>query len=371
MRIFAAWLPAVLISSVIAAVHPVVPGDSRRGEKVFENQQCIRCHAVNGRGGKMGLDLGRSVSRSYTPARLASTMWNHAPVMWSAIEAGGIRMPRLAPKDAADLFAFFYSTRFFDSPGDATRGKATFGSAQCGQCHGITASRAEGAIPVAKWESLGDPVLLVQQMWNHSYRMRMAFARQKLEWQQLTSEQLNDILTYLRTLPETQHLVSRFSNTSGDNGHRIFESKGCVNCHVGKLALENRLRNMTLTDIAVDMWNHAPRMAQQVPTLTPDEMRQLLSFLWMRQFVAAEGNLADGKRVFAERRCSECHYGGSNGAPQLSGQARRYSEVSVISAIWGHGPQMLNRMKQAKIAWPQFANPQELVDLLAYLNSIQ
>ena len=128
---------------------------------------------------------------------------------------------------------------------------------------------------------------------------------------------------------------------------------------------------MTLTDIAVDMWNHAPRMAQQVPTLTADEMRQLLSFLWMRQFVAAEGNLADGKRVFAERRCSECHYGGSNGAPQLSGQARRYSEVSVISAIWGHGPQMLNRMKQAKIAWPQFANPQELVDLLAYLNSIQ
>jgi mono/diheme cytochrome c family protein len=371
MRIFAALLPAVLISSAIAAVHPVVPGDSRRGEKVFENQQCIRCHAVNGRGGKMGLDLGRSVSRSYTPARLASTMWNHAPVMWSAIEAGGIKMPRLAPKDAADLFAFFYSTRFFDSPGDATRGKATFGAAQCGQCHGITASRAEGAIPVAKWESLGDPVLLVQQMWNHSYRMRMAFARQKLEWQQLTSEQLNDILTYLRTLPETQHLVSRFSNTSGDNGHRIFESKGCVNCHVGKLALEHRLRNMTLTDIAVDMWNHAPRMAQQVPTLTADEMRQLLSFLWMRQFVAAEGNLADGKRVFAERRCSECHYGGTNGAPQLSGQARRYSEVSVISAIWGHGPQMLNRMKQAKIPWPQFANPQELVDLLAYLNSIQ
>ena len=177
----------------------MVPGDSRRGAKVFENQQCIHCHAVNGRGGKMGLDLGRSVSRSYTPARLASTMWNHAPVMWSAIEAGGIRMPRLAPKDAADLFAFFYSTRFFDSPGDATRGKATFGSAQCGQCHGITASRAEGATPVAKWESLGDPVLLVQQMWNHSYRMRMAFARQKLEWQQLTSEQLNDILTYLRT----------------------------------------------------------------------------------------------------------------------------------------------------------------------------
>jgi hypothetical protein len=48
-----------------------------------------------------------------------------------------------------------------------------------------------------------------------------------------------------------------------------------------------------------------------------------------------------------------------------------YSEVTVISAIWRHGPQMLNRMKAAKIAWPQFANPQELVNLIAYLNSIQ
>jgi mono/diheme cytochrome c family protein len=359
------------LSTAIAAPHPVVGGDSRRGAKVFENQQCVRCHAVNGRGGKMGLDLARSVSRSYTPARLASTMWNHAPVMWGAIEAGGIPMPRLTPKDAADLFAFFYSTRFFETPGDVDRGKATFESAHCGHCHGIADSRAEGAIPVAKWESLGDPILLVQQMWNHSYRMRIAFNRQNLQWQELTSEQLNDILTWLRTLPETQHLVSRFSYTSGDAGVRIFQEKGCATCHVGKLALEDRLRNMTLTGIAVDMWNHAPRMAQLVPTLTEDEMRQLLSYLWMRQFVAVQGDLADGKRVFAERRCNQCHYGGTHGAPQLPGQARVYSEVTVISAIWRHGPQMLNRMKQASIPWPQFANPQELVNLIAYLNSIQ
>jgi hypothetical protein len=32
---------------------------------------------------------------------------------------------------------------------------------------------------------------------------------------------------------------------------------------------------------------------------------------------------------------------------------------------------MLNRMKQAGIAWPQFGKPQELADLIAYLNSVQ
>ncbi|HYW46389.1 MAG TPA: c-type cytochrome [Bryobacteraceae bacterium] len=372
MRFRLAFLcTVILVGEASAAVPPVVPGDSGRGARIFESEQCIRCHAINGRGGKMGLDFGRAMSRSYTPARFASTMWNHAPVMWGAIGAAKIRMPKLAPRDAADLFAFFYSSRFFDRPGEVARGQGAFDGKHCGGCHGITDSRAEGAPPVAKWESLADPVLLVRQMWNHSFRMRLAFARRNLEWQALTSGELDDILTYLRSLPETQHLVSRFSNTSDENGHRVFESKGCVNCHTGKLALENRLHDMTLTDIAVDMWNHAPRMMEQPPTLSAEEMRQLLSFLWMRQFVSPGGDIAEGKRVFSERRCGDCHFGGAHGAPQLPGQARRYSEVTIISALWQHGPQMLNRMKQAGIGWPQFGNPQELANLIAFLNSVQ
>jgi mono/diheme cytochrome c family protein len=354
-----------------AVAPPVVPGDSSRGAKLFESEQCIRCHSVNGRGGKMGIDFGRAVNRDYTPAKLASTMWNHAPVMWGAMEAANIEIPKVTASGAADLFAFFYSARFFDKPGDAARGKPAFETRQCGSCHGITDSRAEGAPPVSKWVSLSDPILLVQQMWNHSSRMRQAFVRRGLEWQSLSSAELNDILAYLRSLPETQHLVSRFSNTSGESGEQIFRRKGCANCHQGSLALEGRLHHMTLTDIAVDMWNHAPRMLNPPPVLTEGEMRQLLSFLWMRQFVHVSGNVAEGKQVFARRRCNECHYGGAHGAPQLPGQARPYSEVTIISAIWHHGPQMWNRMKQAGIPWPQFANPQELADLIAYLNSVQ
>jgi hypothetical protein len=32
---------------------------------------------------------------------------------------------------------------------------------------------------------------------------------------------------------------------------------------------------------------------------------------------------------------------------------------------------MLSRMKQAGISWPRFSKPQELSDLIAYLNSVQ
>jgi cytochrome c2 len=298
-------------------------------------------------------------------------MWNHAPIMWTAMEGVGIARPKLSPENSADLFAYLYSTRFFDKPGDTTRGKQAFAAKHCAECHRITKSMAENAPPVAQWESLGQPMVLVQQMWNHSSRMREAFARRKIAWQQLTGEELNDTLAYLRDLPETKSLTAHFSFTTGVGGHAIFESKGCVKCHVGKLALEDRLHSLTLTEIAVDMWNHAPRMIQPVPQLSEDEMRQLLSYLWMRQFVYAKGDAARGKQVFNAKLCAKCHAGGEHGAPPLPGQGRPYSEITIISALWKHGPQMFTRMRQAKIVWPRFNNAQQMSDLVAFLNSVQ
>ena len=111
---------------------------------------------------------------------------------------------------------------------------------------------------------------------------------------------------------------------------------------------------MTLTDIAVDMWNHAPRMLQTPPVFTQNEMRELLSYLWMRQLVYPGGSIADGQKVFTDQKCSTCHAGGMHGARQLPGQAAKYSEVTIISALWRHGPQMLRRMKTAGISWPRF-----------------
>jgi len=353
------------------AVLPVVAGNSDRGEKLFESQRCVQCHGVNGKGGRTAPDLGRPIDRSFTPALLAVKMWNHAPVMWAAMQGFGIEKPKLTPQDASDLFAFFYSSRYFDQPGDPARGQSVFAARHCGDCHGITESRAENAPPVAKWESLGHPIILVQQMWNHSGHMQMAFQRRKIAWQQLTTRELSDMLEYLRSLPETKRLATGFTNTAGDRGQAIFETKNCVKCHTGTLALEDRLRDLTLTDIAVQMWNHAPKMAQPAPSLTQDDMQEVLSYLWMRQFIHRGGDVARGKEVFARKRCADCHMRGAHSAPQLPGQARGYSEVTIMSALWRHGPTMLQRMRRAKIGWPRFEEAQQLSDLIAFLNSVQ
>jgi len=112
-------------------------------------------------------------------------------------------------------------------------------------------------------------------------------------------------------------------------------------------------------------------MVQPVPQLSEDEMRQLLSYLWMRQFVYAKGDATRGKQVFAAKSCAGCHAGGEHGAPPLPGQGRGYSEITIVSALWKHGPQMFSRMRQAKMPWPRFNNPQQMSDLVAYLNSVQ
>ena len=40
----------------------------------------------------------------------------------------------------------------------------------------------------------------------------------------------------------------------------------------------------------------------------------------------------------------------------------------MVSVLWQHGPAMLARMKDEKLAWPRFSGP-EMADLIAYLNS--
>jgi mono/diheme cytochrome c family protein len=89
------------------------------------------------------------------------------------------------------------------------------------------------------------------------------------------------------------------------------------------------------------------------------------------QFIHRSGNAARGKEVFAKKHCADCHMRGAHSAPQLPGQARGYSEVTIMSALWRHGPTMLRRMRQAKIGWPRFEEPQQLSDLIAFLNSVQ
>jgi mono/diheme cytochrome c family protein len=362
LRVMAAG--ALLLCGLVAAD----VGDARRGLQIFQAEQCVQCHSLNGHGGTFAPDLARRIDRAYTPAVMASLMWNHAPAMWDVMKKQGMVKGELSPESAADLFAYFVSNRYFEKPGDAARGKQAFAARRCSECHGITSSPLPAAPPVAKWESLGDPLILVQQMWNHGGGMREAMTEKKVNWTPLTAQELTDMLVYLQNLPETRNLATNFQFPPSAGGAQLFQSKGCAGCHTGGMALENRLRNLTLTQIAVDMWNHQPRMKQPSPTFSQEEMRQIIGYLWAQQYFRGDGNAAHGKRVFEEKSCGICHNDASSGAPKLTKGAEPFSDIRMVSVLWGHGPRMLELMNQKRIAWPRFT-AQEMSDLIAYLNT--
>lgn len=344
------------------------PADSQRGERLFETQSCLQCHRIQGKGGTAGPDLGRQIDRGFTPSLLVSSIWNHAPVMWKAIRENAIRPPDIDEQGAVDLFAYFYSVRFFENPGDAGRGKQLFAAKLCTECHGITRSNASGAPPVILWKSIGDPVALADAMWIHGDKMRRAYAERNLGWPDMTGQNLTDILVYVRNQPETRGLQSRFDTASMMDGKELFATKGCIACHVGSKDLNNLLSGKTLTGIAAAMWSHSPKMALAPISLGPGEMRAIVIYLWNQQLLNTNGNAGRGKKVFLAKNCAACHNDPSSGAPPLAAKKGLVSAVSMVSVLWRHGPAMLEQMQSKGMRWPQFAG-QEMPDLIAYLNA--
>jgi mono/diheme cytochrome c family protein len=298
-------------------------------------------------------------------------MWNHAPAMWASMKDKGIQPKELREQDAADLIAYFYSARFFERPADAGRGKQVFASKKCETCHQLSGSAAGSAKPVSQWQSLGQTVDLAEAMWNHASQMQDEFARRKISWQQLTAQEMGDLLIYLRNLPSTRSNAVKFEISAGDNGKALFEQKGCAGCHTGKLDLTHRLKDKTLNDIAVDMWNHAPQMAKRtgstLPKFAPGEMNSLLSYVWAQQFFEDSGDATKGKKVFASHSCGSCHGVSGSGAPDLA-RSTGFSSVSMVSSLWRHGPAMQEKMRSQNKPWPKFSS-QEMSDLIAYLNT--
>ncbi len=352
------------------------PGDARRGVQLFEQHRCVLCHSINSVGGSGAPDLARRPTREFTPSALAASMWNHAPAMWQAMAARTLPLPKLEPAEVADLFAYFYALRYFDPAGDAGRGIQVLTSAGCAACH-----REGGAgPPVSAWRAPTDPIQWVQQMWNHTGAMTREARAAGIRWPELSVQQLVDLMVYVQNLPGGR--LSPPSLRFGDpvTGARLFESQGCTRCHTvgepaspGRFDLLGRTRRFhTLTEFAVSMWNHAPRMRRRAERLSADifpfqgdQMRDLLAYLFEKQYFQERGNPSRGARLYRSRQCAGCHEAGPG--PALAGLRGRFSPPAFTSASWKHGPQMLEQLEKRGLQWPSFTGT-EMADLIAYLN---
>ncbi len=345
-------------------------GDADRGREAFHTLSCVLCHSVNGEGGKAAPDLGQSAERGFSPYQLASLLWNHAPAMWAAMEARGIARPELSEQQAADLFVYFFAARYFEKPGDAGRGRQIFRSKGCDGCHGMASSAGRDIRPLTAWPSIEDPIALAQRMWSHTREMQAELKRRQVPYPRLSSQELTDVLAYVRTQTGSQDRPGEFTLAAGDSGRRQFELKGCAACHRGALALEARPTRYSLTDFAAAMWNHAARAPGEPAPLSCEEMQRLVGYLVSMQFFEERGDLKRGRSVFERKRCGVCHDHPSSGAPPRADLAGRMTSYAMVAALWKHGPTMLDRMRQQGISWPRFTGT-EMADLTGYLHGLQ
>jgi mono/diheme cytochrome c family protein len=356
-----------------------VPGDPKLGMRAFFDKGCARCHSVLGEGGRSAPDLARAPAGHLSSAELLAAMWNHAPSMWEKMRVEGVSPSKFTEGDMSNLFAFLYSVRSLDEPGDPGRGRRLLEDKHCLQCHRAGGTGGGSGPDLAKWAGYRNPVSWVQAMWNHAPAMQSRMSAQGVKWPQFAGNDVSDLIAYIRMLSPNASKPTYLRPADPKAGSRIFREKGCSSCHAigssgssGAPDLRSRALPRTLGQFAAAMWNHAPAMrasmqAQNIPRpqFTHKEMADLIAYLFAERYFEPAGNVARGARLFDEKGCSACHRAGGVG-PQLAHAS--FSPSHMAAALWNHGPIMFQTMQQQQIAWPRF-QPGEVVDLIEFLSS--
>jgi cytochrome c2 len=198
---------------------------------------------------------------------------------------------------------------------------------------------------------------------------------------------MTDLLEYIKANARGGEEPAFFRPGNPKEGKRVFTAKGCYRCHyiygegagdgidLGKVA---RTFYSSANSIASSLWNKGPtvlvKMAKtesRIVTFSPKEMADLLAYLYFLHFVDEPGNVSNGKRLFSEMGCSQCHgLDGKRGRLMYIDISKYESapQTEIVASIWNHSMEIRKAIGEQGIPWPSF-NKGEMADLLEYLQS--
>ncbi len=389
MRSRRTWRLLLGIAAAAAALAPAVEGaapDPVEGSRLFVRKGCVVCHAVDGEGGKIGPDLGR-ISTGRTLLGIAAVMWNHSPRMTERIKEAKVTRPKLTPEEMANLFAFLNYTGYLGASGDPKRGAELFRDRSCARCHAVGGAGATVGPGLDRFRRYLSPIALATAMWNHGPQMQAVMEQAGIARPQLSGEDIAHLLAYVRMAgrggPESaQYLLPG----NPENGRQVFQQKRCAACHgaegTGGVGPDFRRRREDfqggLIQVSALMWNHGPaiwkKMAEMnipFPTLTEQEMADLVAFLYSLPYFDDPGNPSRGREVFERKGCAACHGvsgRGGAGAPDLTKTLGAVSPVAIAAAMWNHGFAMEQVARSRGLPWPDL-DGRDLADVVAFLRA--
>ncbi len=371
----------------ILAQLPAGPGQNvLAGSRLFGAMGCAGCHAIDGVGGAVGPDLGRT-STSHSYYGFAAAMWNHLPQMVQRMDELGIARPRLDPWEAGDLIAFLVWLDYFDPPGDVEHGQRLFTEKGCVLCHQVAGVGGVAGPDLEFLGQYGSPIQIATAMWNHGPAMTEEMQARGVDRPSFTSSELVDLITYLESGSLEMPTASQYVLPGRpDVGRQRFADRGCSQCHgvqgeAGMVGpdLGRMGRHESLIDFAAAMWNKAPTMLAaiqrsgiSVPRLSAGDMADLVAYLSSVRYFGEAGNPTRGARRVREKGCLECHSvrgRGGRTAGDLAQTQGLDSPAAVIAALWNHALLTEGEAGQLGVSWPTFSTV-EMADLSAFLQTL-
>jgi mono/diheme cytochrome c family protein len=380
----AALIGGVLWQRWSAPRHSVyIVGIPEKGAALFfGKKQCAICHSINGSGGRVAPDL--SGTRPGTPAMgwLTAVLWNHAPGMFRQMRHGNVAFPQLNTEETAHILAFLYQAANSDRTGDLSAGERVFHDKGCSHCHSIRHSGGNTAPDLSTTALAGSTSLWTRAMWNHAQSMVDPVTKALGRWPQFKGNEMRDLIAYAGAGAPTPASGNQMRGNA-ERGWQVFQSK-CIACHavraqggnIGPALGPERDLPLGEAQFASVLWNHAPAMLRSekgasLPRLEGDEVADLRTFLGSLRYFEPAGSALVGERVFTERGCAHCHGQAAQGtklAPPLRSEAEAFTTVSFTSALWKHGPRMMDRIEESGAKWPVL-EATDVGDLVSFLNS--
>ena len=268
--------------------------------------------------------------------------------------------------------------------GDAARGRALFfGDKQCSICHSVGDEGGRIAPDLSEMPPQSPAMgWLTASLWNHAPGMFRRIRRDQA-YPQLNSQEMADILAFLYQSATIDH--------PGDPaaGQKVFEQKGCVQCHSvrsagGKSAPDlSRVAAADANEWTRAMWNHARSMVGPVtaklgtwPQFMGTDMNDLVAYVNQGASghgAAPAGDSDRGWKVF-QAGCIQCHsvrgVGGTLGPELGPDHDLPLTTSQFASVLWNHAPTMLSLGNQKGISPPELGES-EMADLAAFLAGLR
>ena len=358
----------------------LLPGNPLEGSRLFSEKGCLGCHSVYGVGGVAGPELGQGILKKPL-LDIAGVMWNHSPGMARLFQEQRSALPQFQPAEMASLLSYLYYLGSLDPPGDALTGARLFRERQCETCHALAGKGGKVGPQLDTYGRYASPIYLTVGLWNHGKPMARVMEISHIARPTFEKNDIPDLLAYIRSAAGgTERIYVRPGNPQ--TGEKLFAEKGCVQCHTPNTHgvrigpdLRTKLKG-SLIGVAGAMWNHGPKMwakMSNVPSLAPEEMSDLISYLYFLQFIDPSGDAKRGRVVYQEKKCGSCHtLPGARGTlgPDLTKAEKLKTPVDVVTEMWNHVGSMERKMLEESVEWPVFKGG-EMADLITYLLSVQ